>query len=409
MNKLLQIVGIVLLIIFSTKPEIYGQTAGTVTSGNWYRIAYNTGNRANAEFTLRDFISSGGHSTVNFRIGISYNYEAGTSFTLLNHNYYRTITFSKIRLLHKGTYDAQYLEVFVNRSGSVNFSIYDNLQSTGWKTVAWQLGSVPPGYEIMEWGVNKLFSVANETKELSFDRSGNLIVNGQIYLPQNGTQSNKIRFRAQSSDNSYLFSEVFDGGTGTRLVIQKNDDANDYIHFNHRHWKYGISDIMSLWRDKIQMFQPVSIGTTNYNSNYLLQVGGTIRAKEVKVETGWSDFVFEPDYELKPLGQIEDFINENGHLPDIPSAKEVEENGISLGEMDAKLLQKIEELTLYVIEQNRKLEMQSNELKAQSQKLKEVSGKNKNLSEAFVELKKENEEMKRENKAQDLEIKELKK
>ncbi len=104
----------------------------------------------------------------------------------------------------------------------------------------------------------------------------------------------------------------------------------------------------------------VGIGTTS--PDYKLDVLGTIRAEEVKVATGWSDFVFEPDFELKSLEQVEIFIEENGHLPDIPSAEEVEENGISLGEMDAKLLQKIEELTLYVIEQNNKQEARDKEI-----------------------------------------------
>ncbi|MCG8310028.1 MAG: hypothetical protein MI975_21710 [Cytophagales bacterium] len=81
-----------------------------------------------------------------------------------------------------------------------------------------------------------------------------------------------------------------------------------------------------------------------------------IETTEVKVNLSyWSDFVFGPDYDLKSLDQVEDFIRANGHLPDIPSAEEVKENGISLGEMDARLLQKSEELTLYVIEQQKEI------------------------------------------------------
>src|SRR5690606_14357225 len=86
-----------------------------------------------------------------------------------------------------------------------------------------------------------------------------------------------------------------------------------------------------------------------------LAVNGNIRAKEIKVETGWSDFVFEEGYELPTLGEVAQHIKEKGHLKDIPSAKEVKENGIFLGEMDAKLLQKIEELTLYTIQQEKQL------------------------------------------------------
>ena len=78
-----------------------------------------------------------------------------------------------------------------------------------------------------------------------------------------------------------------------------------------------------------------------------------------------SDFVFEKDYKLRSIGDLETFIKENKHLPDIPSANDVKENGIDLGEMDAKLLQKIEELTLYIIEQQKQLE----ELRTQIEKL----------------------------------------
>ncbi|WP_320052040.1 hypothetical protein [uncultured Acetobacteroides sp.] len=92
----------------------------------------------------------------------------------------------------------------------------------------------------------------------------------------------------------------------------------------------------------------VGIGTENPTNK--LDVNGTIRAKEVKVESGWADFVFKPDYQLRPLAEVEQFISTNGHLPEIPTTKEVEQNGVSLGEMNAKLLQKVEELTLYVID-----------------------------------------------------------
>lgn len=87
-----------------------------------------------------------------------------------------------------------------------------------------------------------------------------------------------------------------------------------------------------------------------------VSVNGHIHTKEVKVDlNGWSDFVFENNYELRTLEEVEKHIAENGYLPEIPSEAEVTENGINLGEMNAKLLQKIEELTLYLIEQNKEL------------------------------------------------------
>ena len=94
-----------------------------------------------------------------------------------------------------------------------------------------------------------------------------------------------------------------------------------------------------------------------------VSVNGNIHTKEVKVDlNGWPDFVFEQDYDLPTLRQVEKHIEEKGHLKDIPSAKEVAENGIFLGEMDSRLLQKIEELTLYTIQQEKKIDKQAGEI-----------------------------------------------
>lgn len=122
----------------------------------------------------------------------------------------------------------------------------------------------------------------------------------------------------------------------------------------------------------------VGIGTTNPDAK--LSVNGNIHAKEVKVDlTGWSDFVFYDSYHLPTLQEVETHIKEKGHLKDIPSAKEVAENGIELGEINAKLLQKIEELTLYTIEQEKKID----ELQLLKQKNKELETRLKKL-EAFI-------------------------
>lgn len=111
----------------------------------------------------------------------------------------------------------------------------------------------------------------------------------------------------------------------------------------------------------------VGIGTTTPTEK--LSVNGKIRAKEVKVETSlWPDYVFKPNYYLRSLHEVEEFIRLNKHLPEIPSASEVEKEGIKLGEMNSKLLQKIEELTLYVIELKRENEDQQRQLDYNSRK-----------------------------------------
>lgn len=94
----------------------------------------------------------------------------------------------------------------------------------------------------------------------------------------------------------------------------------------------------------------VGIGTLNPLSK--LSVNGNIRANEVKIVADISvpDYVFDPSYDLRSLQDVKDFINENKHLPEIPSESAIKENGIDLGDMNMKLLKKIEELTLYQIE-----------------------------------------------------------
>jgi hypothetical protein len=99
-------------------------------------------------------------------------------------------------------------------------------------------------------------------------------------------------------------------------------------------------------------------GATNPN-NYKLAVNGTIGAKAVKVElsqTPWPDYVFENEYTMQNINELEAFLKTNKHLPNVPSAKEIEKDGIDMATMDAKLLEKIEELSLYIIEQNKRIE-----------------------------------------------------
>ncbi|MCP3927182.1 MAG: hypothetical protein GY714_31880 [Desulfobacterales bacterium] len=97
----------------------------------------------------------------------------------------------------------------------------------------------------------------------------------------------------------------------------------------------------------------VGIGTIN-PGDYKLAVKGKIRAEEIVVETGWADYVFENDYILKPLSEVETFIKKNKHLPEVPPAKQIKKDGLSMSEMMAIQMKKIEELTLYLIEQNKK-------------------------------------------------------
>lgn len=108
----------------------------------------------------------------------------------------------------------------------------------------------------------------------------------------------------------------------------------------------------------------LGIGTTT-TSKYKLTVEGTIGARKLQITQGsWADFVFAPDYQLPGLYEVDRYIKENHHLPEIPTAQEVKDNGIDVGEMNKRLLQKVEELTLYLIEQQKTID----ELKKMIQK-----------------------------------------
>ena len=93
----------------------------------------------------------------------------------------------------------------------------------------------------------------------------------------------------------------------------------------------------------------VGIGTMS-PGNYKLNVAGNVRANQITVNTTGADFVFEKDYHLKSLNSVEKYIATNHHLPEIASAKNMIANGADLGELNRKLLQKVEELTLYLIQ-----------------------------------------------------------
>ncbi|MEX0360810.1 MAG: fibronectin type III domain-containing protein, partial [Allomuricauda sp.] len=103
----------------------------------------------------------------------------------------------------------------------------------------------------------------------------------------------------------------------------------------------------------------VAIGTSSVPSGYKLAVDGKLIAEEVRVEFSgtWPDYVFKEGYDLPTLEEIQKHIDEHGHLPNIPSAKEVEADGMDVGEMNKLLLEKIEEMMLYIINQNRRIEV----------------------------------------------------
>ncbi len=108
--------------------------------------------------------------------------------------------------------------------------------------------------------------------------------------------------------------------------------------------------------------------SNNTQKTFVVEASGLTRARKIKVDADvWADYVFEEDYRLMPLAEVENFVKEHKHLPSIPSEKAMMEEGIDVAEMNVKMMEKIEELTLYLIAQNKELE----KLKAELETIKQ--------------------------------------
>ncbi|UZJ64187.1 hypothetical protein OKW96_17645 [Sphingobacterium sp. KU25419] len=164
-----------------------------------------------------------------------------------------------------------------------------------------------------------------------------------------------------------LLHEIFNGtNINENFVVGKLMAKRGSIYSGNR---LNIVDINS---KSAYMDTYAALTTVNFSGNVgigtmepqeKLVVKGKILAEEIKVQAiNWPDYVFKPEYQLPSLAETEQYILNNGHLPEVPKATEVEANGVSLGEMNKILLKKVEELTLHLIDQQKQIkELQSKE------------------------------------------------
>jgi hypothetical protein len=173
--------------------------------------------------------------------------------------------------------------------------------------------------------------------KIGWTQSGIIDLNTSIEINQNGNNANGVRVNTYNTEVK-AFS------------ILRNDNKNTFVVYGS-----GVTHI--------------GVGVPKVGGiaeNAMLSVDGLILAKEVRVAvsttTHWADYVFAKGYKLKSLSDVEQYILKHKHLPDVPSAEDVKENGIDILEMNSILLKKIEELTLYTIELQKQLDAQQKEI-----------------------------------------------
>lgn len=244
-----------------------------------------------------------------------------------------------------------------------------------WVVDSWHLGaptlwlSGAGGVKLFTGGANPrlVIKVSGDTGIGTSDPQYKLDINGTIKSRENLIVGDRVSSDPGEINRIAIKPYRHTGGTWNLISRDQINEAFldiSYAHINAMSIKYLGGEAQ------------IGIGVKDPKNK--LDVAGTIRATEVKVETGWADFVFDKDYKLPTLQEVEAHINEHKHLPDIPSEKEVKENGVSLGEMQAKLLQKIEELTLYVIEQEKTIKEQGKRMNEQEERIEKLQTKLEN-------------------------------
>ncbi len=187
--------------------------------------------------------------------------------------------------------------------------------------------------------------------------------------------SGLVKSLVESSDNHAYYIVEGAAGKGSFVDFHRKGDGRIWhtgLRNGNNNYEFRLNDqsIVLALKDNGN----VGIGTNDPKSK--LSVDGQIRSTEVKVLTDINsvpDYVFETDYKLRTLNETKKFIDKNKHLPEIPSAAEIGDNGLDLGDMNLRLLKKIEELTLYLIEQNEEIK----ELKSVVYALKKENDNNK--------------------------------
>jgi len=200
---------------------------------------------------------------------------------------------------------------------------------------------------------------------------------GRMGIGYNGTTYGRTINLGGTGINFYTSNEAAFGGavfpTDTSLVIWSNSNANNYLVLQPLWGNTGVGTYTPNAKFHVNGAQLIGSNSARTATGYELSVDGEIMCENLVMQnsTSWPDYVFKDDYKLMPLEELKKLISINKHLPNIPSAAEMEKDGIHLAEMTKKMMEKIEELTLYIIDLNSK----NTELTEKIEKLEKQANK----------------------------------
>lgn len=261
------------------------------------------------------------------------------------------------RITFDGTYS--YLEV--------NFKVSIPVLSVYLNSAAWiGGGSVIEG--VLPNGGGDVIASAKFGKLNSGENDLFVAYDGNVGV---GTAYPKTKLSLNNNKGQSINFLSGENSSGYSLNVGVNDDGINFQHNSlSRGFNFKNKDNTLV---KITYDGSLGIGTTD-PKGYKLAIAGKAIAEEVvvKLQSAWPDYVFVDDYKLPTLYEVEQHINKKGHLINIPSAKEVQEKGVELGEMNKKLLQKIEELTLYTIQQQKELDAEKKKNSTLEQRLSKL-------------------------------------
>ncbi len=215
--------------------------------------------------------------------------------------------------------------------------------------------AVVRAYRGYEWDTYLQFLTTPSAGTVPIERM-HINENGNIGI---GTTSPGARFHLISADQ--IVSLIERSGAGDlNVAVQYKNSAGSIYAGKGPAGNFCIASTNNLTTSNFQVTPAgeLLLGTSTLPAGYKLAVKGNMIAEKVvvKLNANWPDYVFKKGYHLRPLDEVEDFIRANSHLPEVPSAAEVEKNGQDLAEMNKVLLKKVEELTLYLIEMRKELD-----------------------------------------------------